>query len=296
MRFDLTNTATPTKSAIYIQSLSAGDTGGRTNSGIMIEHFSEKDNGHEVSGICSVETGNGNAGTFNKWVQSRPAGTPTPIDATSRQYGYCLEVYAQGDSTAIATTGADSGIGVCAAVGSAVGPPWAEGFRAIPRANADNLDKRIAFIATQNQDDLQQANNANFKVYLNGGTLLGTGASEPTGGNKGPGTLNLATDIYKNGTAMTQPDYVFEKWATGNIARFAHNEGAAEYQGLRSLTDTKDFVRQHYTLPSIHAWRESSRSSGLFSGSDAVLAALEEAYLHIFALHERIEQLEHARG
>lgn len=36
----------------------------------------------------------------------------------------------------------------------------------------------------------------------------------PVGGDKGAGSLNVATDIYKNNTAYTNPDYVFSAWRT----------------------------------------------------------------------------------
>jgi len=126
-----------------------------------------------------------------------------------------------------------------------------------------------------------------------GGVTIGS----PTGGDKGAGTLNTAGDIYKNNTAYTSPDYVLEHWATGRIERFADHEGAAEYPGLRPLAEVKAFLRTEYTLPEIAAARTRGQGSvGVFAGGDAVLAALEAAYLYIFELEARVRTLETRGG
>ncbi len=110
----------------------------------------------------------------------------------------------------------------------------------------------------------------------------------PTGGNKGSGTANFAGDIYKNNTAYTNPDYVLEHWATGQIVKFAGKEGAAGYEGLKPLSEVRAFAKENLHLPRFG----QSAGHGLFSGSDAILASLEEAYLYIFQLEARISALE----
>jgi len=127
--------------------------------------------------------------------------------------------------------------------------------------------------------------------YLRGGAFTftpGLVLGAPTGGNKGAGTANFAGDIYKNNTAYTNPDYVLEHWATGQIVKFADKEGAAEYDGLKPLSEVKAFAKENLHLPRFG----QAAGHGLFSGSDAVLASLEEAYLYIFQLEARISALE----
>lgn len=110
----------------------------------------------------------------------------------------------------------------------------------------------------------------------------------PTGGDKGAGTINAAGDLYKNGTAFTNPDFVLEHWATGKITRYADKAGAAAYSGLKSLSEVESFARENLHLPGFG----QKASHGLFSGSDAILASLEEAYLYIFDLEKRLSRLE----
>lgn len=121
--------------------------------------------------------------------------------------------------------------------------------------------------------------------FVTGGLQLGS----PTGGDKGAGSLNAAGDIYKNNGAYTNPDYVFEHWSTGKIEKFIENDGAKEYKGLMSIPDVENYVRTQYCLPHVAEMRK--RNGGLFAGGDAILASLEEAYLHIFDLQNQINQL-----
>ena len=125
-------------------------------------------------------------------------------------------------------------------------------------------------------------------MSLKNGVLVGA----PTGGYKGAGTINVAGDIYKNNTAYTNPDYVLEQWATGQISRFRDREGAATYDGLRPLASVRDYVRAHYALPWIAEARQRGGGTlGLFDGGEAVLASLEESYLYIFQLEEQLRDL-----
>lgn len=48
-------------------------------------------------------------------------------------------------------------------------------------------------------------------LHVIGGIQVGS----PTGGDKGSGTINVSGDIYKNNTAYTNPDYVFEQYFGG---------------------------------------------------------------------------------
>lgn len=116
-----------------------------------------------------------------------------------------------------------------------------------------------------------------------------------TSGLRAAGTINVATDVFKNNTAYSNPDYVLEKWVTGKIEKFIDNEGAKEYQGLRSLEDIEKATKQNFCLPLVNEARERLKNEGglgIFSGGDSVLASLEEAYIHLFNLNKRISALE----
>jgi hypothetical protein len=130
-------------------------------------------------------------------------------------------------------------------------------------------------------------------VGATGGLVLGSA----TGGDKGLGTINVATNIYKNNTAYTNPDYVFEHYFNkGKIVKFAHKEGAKDYKGLKPLSEVRNFAEKTHALPRIQEARDRAakqkRSTGLFDGGDALLASVEEAYLYLFKHDARITQLE----
>lgn len=125
---------------------------------------------------------------------------------------------------------------------------------------------------------------------FNGCLLMG---AAPTGGCKGTGTINVSADLYKNNTAYTNPDYVFEKWATGKIVKFAHKDGAKTYKGLQPLGAVRREIERTYALPRLTEARKAGKGSvGLFGGGDALLASLEEAYLYLFNHEDRITLLE----
>lgn len=123
---------------------------------------------------------------------------------------------------------------------------------------------------------------AALRFSIGAGVLVG---SSPTGGDKGAGTINCSGDVYKNGTAYTNPDYVFEQWATGRIVQFADNEGAAGYERL-TLDQMRAYVRTHFSFPRAHD------ACGMFARADLLLEKLEEAYCHLFELDTRLRALE----
>lgn len=122
----------------------------------------------------------------------------------------------------------------------------------------------------------------------NGLTVTGAGiqVGAPTAGDKGAGTINVQNDIYKNNTAYTNPDYVFERHFKGSIEKFLANPGAKSYRGLMPLAKLSKYLRAKLRLPRV------SKASGLFERSDVLLEKLEEAYLYIIELHERVSKLE----
>jgi hypothetical protein len=109
-------------------------------------------------------------------------------------------------------------------------------------------------------------------VYGTGGVTIGA----PTGGDKGTGTLNVAADIYKNNTAYTNPDFVFEHFYRGCVERFIESPGAKEYAGLMPLPALRDFTRRELRLPGI-----DDKPMGIFGRGDAALRLIEENSLYI---------------
>jgi len=109
----------------------------------------------------------------------------------------------------------------------------------------------------------------------------------PTGGFKGNGTINCAGDIYKNNTAFTNPDYVFEHYYTGQIVKFADNPGASTYNGKLSIEDIEQIAKETHRLPGFN-----DLPTGAFERFDMLLEKLEEAYLCIFELNKRVKELE----
>jgi hypothetical protein len=110
----------------------------------------------------------------------------------------------------------------------------------------------------------------------------------PTGGSKGAGTLNVASGIYLNGSAYTNPDYVFEKAFTGSISKYADKKGAQDYSGLLALADVEGNARRDLHL----AGFGQDAKNDLFSGGESLLARTEEAYLYLFDHEHRLVALE----
>lgn len=113
----------------------------------------------------------------------------------------------------------------------------------------------------------------------------GLQVGSPTGGDKGAGTINVATDIYKNNTAYTNPDYVFEHEFTGRIEQFKDNPGARSYRGRMGLDELREHVRAHWQLPG------ALGVSGMFERADWLLEKVEELYLHLLDLDTRVKEL-----
>ena len=99
-----------------------------------------------------------------------------------------------------------------------------------------------------------------------------------TGGSQGAGTINVSGDIFKNGVAYTNPDYVFEQWACGEIKRFAKNPGAKDYRRM-TLDEIEEHCRTTLRLPGI-----DDRPMGLFDRSDFALEKIEEIFTYLFRI------------
>jgi hypothetical protein len=125
---------------------------------------------------------------------------------------------------------------------------------------------------------------ADATFTLGGGLVMGN----PTGADKGAGTINVATDVYKNDSAYANPDFVLEHYYNREIVRFIDNPGAKEYTGLMSIKDTNKFMKKNLSLP----WIENKRPSGMFERGDMNLEGQETLMLYIIELEERLAKLE----
>lgn len=129
----------------------------------------------------------------------------------------------------------------------------------------------------------------NAMLDVRGSAVVTSGlqVGAPTGGDKGAGTINVAGDIYKNNTAYTNP-----RWALQGYYAIADALGPyaapKEYAGLLSLDQAETFVRTHYELPRMVL----SPNGGLFERGNLLQASVEESYLYIFQLNDRIKALE----
>ena len=122
----------------------------------------------------------------------------------------------------------------------------------------------------------------------NGANINGAGiqVDNPTGGNKGSGTINARVDVYKNDSVYSNPDYVFEHFYTGGITKYADREGAKGYEGLKPLTEVESFAKIHWHLPGV------PDRKGIFERADIALEKIEEVYLYLFQLERRLSLLE----
>lgn len=130
------------------------------------------------------------------------------------------------------------------------------------------------------------ANNL-FEVAGDGGVKVGA-PTGGTGGSMGLGKLNVAGDLYRNGTAYTNPKWVLQRHYDGVVDVVGPYAVPPWYDGLWSLDAHRMFVRASHDLPLMT--KESD--GGMFRRGDMMLASLEEAYLYIYELHDRITMLE----
>jgi len=164
------------------------------------------------------------------------------------------------------------------------GAGWVDGCAAIQIDVTENWNaaahgSRVRIIGTQN-GVVASTIVADFQAGIQVGA--------PVGGDKGIGTINVATDIYKNNVAYANPDYVLEHHYRGKIEKFIDNLGAKEYEGLMDLPDVDKFMDENLHLPNIH--REPM---GIFDRSDAVLLHLEQIYLYLIDHEKRLKEEEH---
>ena len=117
---------------------------------------------------------------------------------------------------------------------------------------------------------------ADLVVQQNG--RVGIGTSTPGYTLDVAGDINTSGDIRKSGTVYDHPDYVFQP----------------DYE-LMALDELRSYVRTRRHLPGFPS-ADAVREDGvkLFEHNRLLLEKLEEAYLYILALEERVERLEEA--
>jgi hypothetical protein len=140
------------------------------------------------------------------------------------------------------------------------------------------------FIRVQSGSTVEVTVAGTPRLRVSAGVQIGA----PTGGDKGAGTLNVAGDIYKNDGAYANPDYVFEHAYTGEIVKFAKNAGAETYTGLQPSSHVEAFTREHLRFPQLAV----TRAMGAFERGDLLLELVEQQFLYICDLRERVKALE----
>ncbi len=132
----------------------------------------------------------------------------------------------------------------------------------------------------------------NYAVYINttnSSVITGAGLQmgAPTGGDKGSGTINVATDIYKNNSLYNNPDYALEAWVNGGpIVKYADNPGARDYRRM-TLGEVEQHIRQNYKLPGF-----AEDPMGIFERTDRVLEKIEELFTYMIEFDQRLAVLE----
>ena len=121
-----------------------------------------------------------------------------------------------------------------------------------------------------------QVNDINVLRLSDTSGNVGIGTTGPNYKLDVAGDINTTGEVRKNGAAYTNPDYVFEPGYS-----------------LMSIKDLKDYVFENKHLPNLPSTDEIKKDGvKLFEQNRLLLEKLEEAYLHIFKLEERLSKLE----
>ncbi|MEK6732245.1 MAG: hypothetical protein AABY55_01335 [Candidatus Omnitrophota bacterium] len=136
-------------------------------------------------------------------------------------------------------------------------------------ANNDDATSRINFYIDGEGD-------AYMKMTINATGNVGIGTTSPSYKLDVAGDINTTGDVRRSGVAYVNPDYVFEPG----------------YK-LMNIAEVKNYVLANKHLPNMPS-SEEIKTNGvkIFEQNRLLLEKLEEAYLHIFQLEERIAKLE----
>ena len=132
---------------------------------------------------------------------------------------------------------------------------------------------------------------ANGQMGVGDGVWVG---DESTQSYIGQGTINVATGVYLNGTAYTNPDFVFEKAFRGKVEHFKNRKGADGYKKIRTLDEIKTYAEEHLHLPQLNdiGLRNAETGDDIFDRADGALLLIEELFLHLFELNDRLAKVE----
>jgi hypothetical protein len=120
-------------------------------------------------------------------------------------------------------------------------------------------------------------------ITIQDGVQIGS----PSGGDLGAGILNVDVDVYLDNSKYTNPDYVLEHYYRGEISEFLDRPGAEEYEGLKPIDVTAEFMEANLHLP----WIEHDNPSGLGGRNDMLLVGQETMMLHIIGLNKEVKKL-----
>lgn len=161
-----------------------------------------------------------------------------------------------------------------------------------------------AAVGTATNVYIQASSTIGISSTSGNGITVGSGLQVgfPTGGDLGSGNLNVSGNVYKNNSAYTNPDFIFELAFTGRVVKYA-NATWNHYQmmmggSLWDIDRLRDYVEARHRFPMIVGWVPN----GVFTderamGRDDVSLILhEQAYLYLFDHEDRIKALERRRS
>lgn len=130
------------------------------------------------------------------------------------------------------------------------------------------------------------AQTLNMTLFNDGGLVVGS----PTGGSKGAGTINVASGIYLNGTAYTNPHGGFEAAYTGKLTLYADRMakmGLPNYQAM-TLNEVEAYTRKHFHFP----WMGDDQHNDIFAGGERLLLNVEQLAVGVFGMNHRLESID----
>jgi hypothetical protein len=144
------------------------------------------------------------------------------------------------------------------------------------------VTRPIALSTGISLNSVNDANTVNLPFELRGSSiilnssLVGVNKTNPSYALDVTGDVNVSGEVRRNGTAYTNPDYVFEP----NYKVF-------------SIEELRNFLKTEKHLPGMPS-NEDVKKDGvlLFEQNRKQLEKLEEAYLYILQLEERLNKVE----
>jgi hypothetical protein len=142
------------------------------------------------------------------------------------------------------------------------------------------------FIASQTGGTTNYAIRAEGGDVWLGGSQLSLGGAAFIASAVGQMNIPATGNLYKNASAYTNPDYVFEYAFTGKIEKYKDREGASRWKPM-SLEEIEAFARKNHYLPGV----EHDKPCGIFDRTDITLEKIEELYLFMFEKDRQIKSL-----